>query len=339
MSTFQRIIQGLVALSTLFVLSLAVFGADPGLPIPFAADSNDQRPAALVVGTFFTSIADRPALSDTRIDLTNTNPVAAETIHLFLVDGKTCSVADTYLCLTQSQTHSFLASEEDPNVTGYLIAVVVDQLGMPLPANVLIMRLTGSVLVTDPRGTSARFSLNGIGFSAGFTRPPTYVPGASPTVNLNLNGKDYSQAPRVLATVAIPSREDNYRTLLIVDRVDSDLTKGGATIGTLFGIVHDDAENAFSTAWTGGCQDVVPLGANNQPRVIGGWSLLIPAGHTGWLKFWSALEPPPGIVGAQIDYQSQQVEGKAAFIGSGNLHHLTLVPSCVIKIPVHPPTC
>jgi len=41
-------------------------------------------------------------------------------VHLFFVDGATCSIADSLVCLTPNQTASFLASDIDPGTTGYI---------------------------------------------------------------------------------------------------------------------------------------------------------------------------------------------------------------------------
>ena len=92
--------------------------------------------------------------------------------------------------------------------------------------------------------------------------------------------------PRVLADDSIPSRLDGNDTKLIVNRVSGNLLTGADSLGTLFAIIYDDAENTFSTSFTGSCHVELSIGANNLPRVVGGWNALIPAGHTGWMKFW-----------------------------------------------------
>ena len=59
-------------------------------------------------------------------------------VHLFFVDGTTCSIADSIVCLTPNQTMTSLASELDPGVTGYLIAVAIDSNGCQIRVNPLI---------------------------------------------------------------------------------------------------------------------------------------------------------------------------------------------------------
>ncbi|MFN6203245.1 MAG: hypothetical protein ACK496_12295, partial [Acidobacteriota bacterium] len=96
-----------------------------------------QKPGSVLIYNVYTSSVNT-ALSETQITLTNTNPVDTATVHLFFVDGVTCTVADQTVTLTQSQTASFQASDVDPGVTGYLIAVAVDQNGCPTINNYLI---------------------------------------------------------------------------------------------------------------------------------------------------------------------------------------------------------
>jgi hypothetical protein len=104
--------------------------------------------------------------SDSQISLTNTNPVNPAYVHLFFVDGSSCTVADQIVTLTQNQTISFLASDFDPGVTGYLIAVAVDR-----------ERVSGDRELPDRRRAWCRFesghhaNLPAIGVCRGWCRP------------------------------------------------------------------------------------------------------------------------------------------------------------------------
>ncbi len=108
---------------------------------------------------------------------------------------------------------------------------------------------------------------------------------------------------------------------------------GAATLGTLFAVIYDDAENTFSTSFTGQCHLELSLGANNLPRVIGGWNALIPAGHTGWMKFWSTSDI--AILGSAINFNHDA----AGFNGGHNLHKLTLTATGTLVIPIFPASC
>ncbi|MEK7830744.1 MAG: hypothetical protein AAB401_06625, partial [Acidobacteriota bacterium] len=101
----------------------------PGGNFPSSAEMSDQKAGSVLVYNIYTSSTD-PNRQNTRINLTNTNSQLAAFVHLFFVfEG--CSVADNFVCLTPNQTASFLMSDLDPGVTGYMVAVAVDALGCP----------------------------------------------------------------------------------------------------------------------------------------------------------------------------------------------------------------
>jgi hypothetical protein len=157
--------------------------------------------------------------------------------------------------------------------------------------------------------------------------------GNSTAAVLSFDGVFYNQIPRVLADDSIPSRLDGNDTKLIVNRIGGNLVTGASTLGTLFAVIYDDAENTFSTSFSGSCHLEVSLGANNLPRVVGGWNALIPAGHTGWMKFWSTSDV--GILGSAINLNA----GASGFNGGHNLHKLTLSATNNYVVPVFPPAC
>jgi hypothetical protein len=152
-----------------------------------------------------------------------------------------------------------------------------------------------------------------------------------------VTGSSSNHLARVLADDSIPSRLDGNDTKLIVNRIGGSLVTGASTLGTLFAVVYDDAENTFSTSFSGPCHLELSIGAGNLPRVVGGWNALIPAGHTGWMKFWkpNADQFGAGILGAAINFNA----GTAGFNGGHNLHKLTLSTNDVIIVPVFPPSC
>src|SRR5262249_29934285 len=133
--TFTRIALSLLAL---FVLAGAALAADPGIPFPGASEASDQKAASLLFYNTFTSSATTSTTQITRINITNTFPTAEVAVHLFFVDGTTCSVADSFLCLTGNQTASFLASDVDPGISGYIVAIATNFNGQPIRFNFLI---------------------------------------------------------------------------------------------------------------------------------------------------------------------------------------------------------
>ncbi|MEK7833659.1 MAG: DUF11 domain-containing protein, partial [Acidobacteriota bacterium] len=123
----------------------------PGLKLPTDEVSSDQRPGSVLIFPIYSSSASNPNQQNTRINLTNVHTLSPAYLHLFFVDGTSCSVADNFLCLTPNQTASFLISDLDPGVTGYIIAVAVDSKGCPTNFNYVI----GSEFVTLASGHSA----------------------------------------------------------------------------------------------------------------------------------------------------------------------------------------
>src|SRR4030095_14857433 len=110
-----------------------------GLAFPSTAEVSDQKAGSVLVYHLFSSKITPPKAQNTRIAITNTNPNRPIAVHLFFVDGATCSIADSLVCLTANQTASFLASDIDPGTTGYIVAVASDRVtGCPVDLNYLI---------------------------------------------------------------------------------------------------------------------------------------------------------------------------------------------------------
>lgn len=316
----------------------------PGQCYPPGSEISDNKPSSILFYGMYTSAAtSNDPQNNTRISLTNTNPNLGVAVHLFFVDGSSCSVADAFLCLTPNQTASFLMSDVDPGITGYLMAIAVDGppgtadgngTGCPISFNYLI----GSAFIKMTMSPRREAELAAEGSASEFGSP---VPGCNPnsnTVAINFNGAPggYNRLPRVLAASGIPSRADGNSTLLVINRIGGNLGTGAATLGTLFGILYDDAENSASFQVTGSCQLRGEL-SNNFPRTTPRFENFIPAGRTGWLKIWSQSDI--GIIGAMLNQNRNANTLSNAFDGGHNLHKLTLASSVTLTIPVFPPSC
>ncbi|MBK6798117.1 MAG: hypothetical protein IPG76_15425 [Acidobacteria bacterium] len=71
--------------------------------------------------------------------MTNVSATESVSVHIFAVDGSSCSVLDYFICLTPNQTWTYLASDFDPGNGGYIMAVAVEnQTGLPGAFNCLI---------------------------------------------------------------------------------------------------------------------------------------------------------------------------------------------------------
>lgn len=298
--------------------TVAALAADPGTPIPATSAISDQKAGSVLFYNKYISNASNPATENTRINITNTSPTARAFVHFFFVDGASCAPADNLLCLTPNQTASFLASDIDPGVQGYIIAIAVDGTsGLPAPFNFLV----GDAYFKEASQHAA--NLGAVAAALVGAGPTTNADGY--TATLNFDDAQYNALPRVLAADSIPSQV-NHVTNLIVYSPASDLINGGTGAGRVFGILYDDTESAFSFGFSLKCHLEAPLLAllRTTPRI----NVLIPQGRTGWLKLWEVGGAP--LLGAVIT--------RGESFGGHNLHALTFT-TATITVPVFPPSC
>lgn len=301
----------------------------PGLTFPAASETSDQNAGSVLIYNIYTSGATSGNTQNTRINITNTHLTLSSFVHLFFV-AEGCAVADSYICLTGNQTASFLASDLDPGMTGYIVAVAVNQIGCPTSFNYLI----GDEYVKFTSGHAA--NLGAIAFSQLAGGLPA-CDGTSNTAMINFDGISYNRTPATLGLDNVGSRADGNDTLLIVNRIGGNLGIGASTLGTLFGIFYDDAENALSFSVTGSCQLRSSI-TNNFPRITPRFETFVPAGRTGWLKIFNQTGAV-GITGAAINFNPNASSSAGAFNQGHNLHHLTLRSAETYIIPVFPPSC
>lgn len=226
-----------------------------------------------------------------------------------------------YVNLTPQQTISFLASGVDPGVTGYLIAVPVDEHGCPVNFNYLI----GNAYVHFESGHRA--SLNAWAIQA-LGGPIICDPGAT-TARLYFDGVSYSNLPRILGVNSLASRADGNQTMLVVNRISGDLTTGLDPIESLTGFLFDDVERASRFTIQSTSSQFRSMVGNNAPRTVPRYDAVIPAGRTGWMKLSSGLDA--GVIGAIIN------QSPNGFNGGHNLHILSTTDTAFITIPVYRP--
>ncbi|MBL8169129.1 MAG: lamin tail domain-containing protein [Acidobacteria bacterium] len=290
---------------------------------------NDQKAGSVLIYNVYTSSSTNANSQNTRIAITNTNPALPALVHLFFVDGTSCSIADSYICLTANQTATFLASDLDPGTTGYLVAVAVNATGCPTNFNYLI----GDEYVKFSTGHAANLGAQAISALAGGL---PLCDNNSTTATLAFDGISYNVLPRVLAVDNIPSKADGNDTLLVLNRIGGNLATGASTLGTLFGLLYDDAENALSFSVNGGCQLRGNL-SNTFPRTAPRFEQFIPAGRSGWLRIYSQSDV--AITGAAINFNANASAQANAFNQGHNLHVLTNTAAATYNIPVFPPSC
>ncbi|MGH9802466.1 MAG: hypothetical protein ACRD82_19035 [Blastocatellia bacterium] len=331
MRTSRKLARALMALFALVVMSSFALAADPGLAYPATSEASDQKAGSVLFYNVYTSGATSGNTQNTRVNITNTNSAVGANafVHLYFV-AEGCSVADSYICLTPNQTASFLASDVDPGISGYIVAVSVDGVfGCPNTFNWLI----GDEYVKFTSGHAA--NLGAVAFSR--LAAETICNANSVTAAINFNGLDYNCSPAVLALDNVGSRADGNDTLIIINRVGGNLGIGASTLGTLFGLLYDDAENVLSFSVSGNCQLRNSI-SNNFPRTTPRFETFIPAGRTGWVKVFNQTGAI-GILGAAINLNANAASSAGAFNGGHNLHHLTLNCAMTYTVPVFPPSC
>lgn len=334
MQSSRRIAQALFAICALVVMSLTAFAADPGLTFPTASEVSDQKAGSVLIYNYYTSAPASPNLTNTRFNITNTSTTSAAFVHLFFVEGSSCSVSDRYVCLTANQTLTFLASEQDPGTTGYLVALATDGVvGCPVSFNFLI----GDEYVKTESGHQANLGAEAL--AALYEGVLPGCDGNSVTTVIRFNGvagAGYNMLGFVLAVSNIGSILDGNNTRLVVNRIGGSLVSGASSIGSVFGILYDDQEQSHSWTAVWGCQRVIQLN-NDFPKTAPRFDQVIPAGQSGWMKFWSTAGV--GILGAVINRNPNAGTASGAFNGGHNLHKLTLSAIDAYIVPVFPPSC
>ena len=306
------------------------FGANPAGSCNDLRVPSDQKAGSLLFFNLYSSSANNPALENTRINITNTSSDTFTYVHLFFVDGSSCSVADSFVCLTPNQTVTLLASDVDPGVMGYVIAVATDENGCPANFNYLI----GDEYVKLASGHEANLGAEAISAYKGCIG----CKDGGTTAQLRLNGINYGLVPRVLSLDNIPSQTEGNSTLLVLNRVGGDMTTSGDRIGNIFGLLYDDLENSYSFTQGGlGCQLKQIFNNTTFPRTTPRINTVIPAGHSGWMKLWGVSDI--GLLGAMINFNPSANVNAGAFNQGHNLHKLTLTDTAILTIPVFPAHC
>ncbi len=308
--------------------------------------TSSQKPGSVLFYNISTSDVANPAQQNTRLNITNLAN-SSVIVHWFFIDQKTCQPADNFTCLTGRQTLSLFALDYDPGVTGYVVAVAVDEQGLPRDFDFLI----GSEYVKFGSGQEANLLAEAVSI---VNRPfvPTLVPGSGGSqVDLVFDDLSYAILPSGLALNNIPSALDQNETMVIINRIGGDLGEQVSPIGTLNGLLYNQVEKGFSfTLRSDSCQ-LVKILSDGFPRTAPSFNKVIPAGASGWMRIFTADKvnntpqggpnDPRAMLGAMINFN------KSPFIPIGfgkqfnqghNLHRLTNAPVTKLRMPVIVPS-
>lgn len=299
----------------------SALGAEPGVAYPPTAEVSDQKLGSVLVFPFFSSSA-TPAQEDTRFAITNQNQSASVSMHIYFVNGATGVVADSFIALTPNQTASFLASDVDPGVRGFVLAIAIGNDGAPLNFN----HLAGVADIKLATGHRATLRAEAI---AAITLPVF----SGVTATLNFDGVAYNRLPRALAADKIKSSLDSNTTVFVLTRITGDYAMGNLDpIGAVAGNLYDDAGNAFPFSFNQNSVQLVQTFGNSFPVTTPSFDTVIPSGRTGWL--YLATMADAGLFGAVINLNPNAGIQAGAFSGGHNSRALTLSASNSIIIPI-----
>ena len=265
-------------------------------PVAVVVGLGDGKSGSLLVFPYYNSKNG----ADTRFTISNIGDKNA-TIHLYFVDAS-CNQADQVLCLTPNASQSFLASEYDPENTGYLIGVAVSNdpanwdgtaIGCPVQYNGLV----GNAFVNDGAYTG---NYGAEAFWAHNAPAMADCDLTNWTATLRFSGNCgsgvYDRQPNQLVA-EIQSPNDSIGQKLVTVGLTGSLTSGIAGTGAAqigVGVAYNDGEQlgSFSSPWTGSCQRSFVIDTRI-PRVPGGLgsqiginnNALIPSGRTGTLRW------------------------------------------------------
>jgi hypothetical protein len=292
-----RILLGLTALVSLAAMSFGqVFTKGATAEKLNQIEVSDQKPGSILVYPYYTSNAQTKA--DTRVTLTNLagtlsglNDVDYNAnwqlkngtiyAHIFFLNGANCAQADMYVCLTKGASITFNASTQDPDITGYIIAVAVNEMGRPVSWNALI----GNAFVS---------TADVVGNYGAEAFASTYRPGQETIGDreiekgeLKLNGAIYDRGADQFA-VEIQSPATAAGQTVVHASVDGDIAAGSTNsisqLNTGLVIRGDEKQGSFVGFLSGGCLSTGSIRVD-RPRVPTGMGAFVPAGQIATLVY------------------------------------------------------
>lgn len=287
----------------------------------------DQKPGSVLFYNRFTSSASNPARENTTLNLTNTHPANSILVRVFLVDGATCQTDEIQICLAARQTVSYLLSDLDPGVRGYIVAVATNQQGQPIQFN----WLTGNVVIKQP-GTNISGSFSTLlSALAVAKRKDGAVTPSGVEAEMIFDDVNYDRLPAQLAFDGVPSQSNGVNaTTLAFYRPPSTLASAPSNVSiqvTAWGRDNDGAVVSASGNASTACYGNLALGSFRlAPRTI---NQLLPFGATGWLAVSAGDNLP--VLGAQFN--------SGEYNSGNNGRALSFSAEYRIRLPIAPVTC
>lgn len=293
----------LLLITLMFLSALALAQNSNGDPIGPGDEVHDQRAGSMLIYNYYTSTW--PGASDTRLTITNTHETTGVNVKLYFVAGNNGQVVPGLITLAPTQTQSFLASDSDPNMTGYIIAMAVNDEGVPIQWDFLM-------------GTAAISLASGHQATLGALAVP---------INAN---NSYAALPRQLALDQIPSPADGIKQMLVINRIDGSLYSGMMpAIGTLKCDLFNQAGARYSFTSRSLGPQARAYFYNLVSRGLPSLSLYdyLPTGQHGWLR----LRPTEaGAITGAVLYFKETRGITSPYPGSYNLRHVTKTQATLV---------
>ena len=329
MQTSHKLTRLFLGLASLVSLAAASFGQVPTVgavnPPVNQIEVSDQKPGSILVYPYYTSNAQ--AKSDTRVTLSNLAPVNV-IVHLFFLAGNNCQQADQFVCLTKGASISFKASEQDPETTGYILAIAVDAMGNPISHNGLIGNaFVNAGDVVGNYGAEAFANVSPAGTVA-------FDGNADPALHQlfldSITPGGYDR-PADQFAVEIQSPNDAAGQAIVHVSLNGNIATAAvnvvAQLGTGLLWRGDEKQGSFVRFIAGNCQSINVINATT-PRVPTGLGVFLPKGSIGTLTYATSV----GSVGLLLTPKSNTWSGIRTL-------HKTRTVNSTLTVPVFMPVC
>lgn len=331
----------LFALGCLLLMALA---SVPNFAQPIAV--SDQKPGSLLVFPYYNTQLVGGVQNNARIAITNTSETTTVFVHMFFLEGSTCTPSDFFICLTANGGVTMFANDIDPLNVGYIIAVAVSGTdGTPTSPNSLI----GNAFINATIGTDLYIGNYSAESFAAFGTPSVNAGGTAtllfnggPTLAAPANG--YDQVPNQFA-IQIRNATDAPGQRIVTAGLSGNMTiddptnaghsavSGAGQVGTGRVISEAEIPYSFNRFLSPGCQAITAI-ATNSPRLSAPLATIIPNNETGQMKFGVGA-----AVGLIMTPQSTNLLAQRPYVGIRTLHKTATVTTTLTIPTFVPPSC